>query len=146
MEDVNKRINNYENQERDIRHIIPLPISVLRTFGMWRLSHWSLILKLLYCIVTVSAFTFMILDIITLFCVIYFSENPTQTFFESCFFIFSVLCTLCKASGVVIKHDKIVFLFKMLLEDQCKPRDAEEVAIQNKTDSDSRYAQSKLNE
>ena len=82
----------------------------------------------------------MILDIITLFCVIYFSENPTQTFFESCFFIFSVLCTLCKASGVVFKHDKIVLLFKMLLEDQCKPRDSEEIAIQNKIDNDSRYA------
>ena len=36
MEDVTKRINNYKKEDRDIKHIIPLPILVLRIFGMWR--------------------------------------------------------------------------------------------------------------
>jgi len=103
--------------------------------GIWRPIEWcSSNAKALYGIFTVLILCSLYFLMLTQFMDIVFVIDNMDDFTMNSLIFVSMISVCCKATLIVVRRNAIIKLTEILLKEPCKPRDADEVAIQGKVD------------
>jgi len=103
--------------------------------GIWRPIEWcSKGIKMLYSIFTASILSSLYFLMLTQFMDIVLVIDNMDDFTMNSFIFATIIAVCCKATVIVLRRNAIIKLTEILLKEPCKPRDADEVAIQRKVD------------
>ncbi|XP_072767831.1 putative odorant receptor 71a isoform X2 [Anoplolepis gracilipes] len=117
-------------------HILPMSFALFTYTGYWRPVHFP-VNSLKYWIYNFySAFMFILLQLFMLYGIVdtFVISVSLQEFVDKCYLFLTIFGVSCKVVHLFIRRGKIIDLDKMLLKDNCIPRDVEETLIQAKFD------------
>ncbi|XP_019697643.2 odorant receptor 67a-like [Harpegnathos saltator] len=120
-------------------HILSVSFALLTYTGYWRPVNWP-VNSIKYWMYNVySAFMFILLQLFTFYGLVdtLLSVN-LQEFVDKCFLYLSILGVSIKVVYIFMHRQEIIDLDKMLLKENCIPRDADEESIQQKFDRNAR--------
>jgi len=122
-------------------HILPMPLALFTYSGYWRPVHFP-VNSLKYRMYNIySAFMFLLLQLFVFYGIVdtFILSASLPEFVNKCYLFLTIFGVSCKVMHVFICRGKIIELDKMLLEDNCVPRDIEEILIREKFDRYVRY-------
>ncbi|KAF3054264.1 Odorant receptor 040 [Nylanderia fulva] len=121
-------------------HILPVSFALFTYTGYWRPVHfpvnsWKYWLYNLY-----SVCMFTLLQLFVFYGIVdtFVASTSLQEFIDKCSLLLSCFGVSCKIVHLFIRREKIIELDKMLLKDNCIPRDIEERLIKQKFDRHAR--------
>ncbi|XP_011267286.3 odorant receptor 67a [Camponotus floridanus] len=117
-------------------HILPMPFALFTYSGYWRPVHFP-VNSLKYRMYNIySAFMFLLLQLFVFYGIVdtFILSASLPEFVNKCYLFLTILGVSCKVIHVFICRGKIIELDKMLLEDNCVPRNIEEILIREKFD------------
>lgn len=117
-------------------HILPVSFALLTYTGYWRPEHFPVNSLKYWMYNLYSAFMFVLLQLFVFYGIVdtFFLSASLQEFIDKCYLFLSVFGVSCKIVHLFIRREKIIDLDKMLLKDNCIPRDVEEISIKKKFD------------
>ncbi|GAB1863873.1 Odorant receptor [Camponotus japonicus] len=120
-------------------HILPVSFALFTYTGYWRPVHFP-VNSLKYWMYNIySAFMFVLLQLFVLYGIFdTFISASLEEFVDKCYLFLSIFGVSCKIVHLFIRRGKIIDLDKMLLKDNCIPRDVEEKLIKKKFDRHAR--------
>ncbi|KAH0948471.1 OrE12 [Eciton burchellii] len=121
-------------------HILPVSFALFTYTGYWRPVHFP-VNSLKYWLYNVySVFMFTLLNSFVFYGLVdtFFISTNVQEFVDKSYLFLSVGGVSCKVVNLFICREKIIDLSNMLLKENCVPRDADEVSIQEKFDRHAR--------
>lgn len=123
-----------------IMHILPVSFALFTYTGYWRPVHFP-VNSLKYWMYNIySAFMFVLLQLFVFYGIFdTFISASLEEFVDKCYLFLSIFGVSCKIVHLFIRRGKIIDLDKMLLKDNCIPRDIEEKLIKKKFDRHARY-------
>ncbi|XP_019885150.2 odorant receptor 49b-like [Camponotus floridanus] len=117
-------------------HILPVSFALLSYTGYWRPVHFPVNSLKYWMYNTYSVFMFILLQSFV-FCGIvdtFVLSASLEEFIDKCYIFLTIFGIFCKVMHLFIRRKKIIDLDKMLLKDNCIPRDIEETLIKKKFD------------
>ncbi|CAL1680527.1 unnamed protein product [Lasius platythorax] len=121
-------------------HILPVSFALFTYTGYWRPVHFP-VNSLKYWMYNIySVFMFVLLQLFVFYGLVdtFVMSTSLQEFIDKCYLFLSVFGVSCKIVHLFIRREKIIELDKMLLKDNCIPRDVEEILIREKFDRHAR--------
>ncbi|XP_072743414.1 putative odorant receptor 71a [Anoplolepis gracilipes] len=115
-------------------HILPVSFALLTYTGYWRPEYFPVNSLKYWMYNFYSAFMFILLQLFVFYGIVdtFVLSTSLQEFIDKCYLFLSVFGVSCKIVHLFIRRGKIIDLDKMLLKDNCIPRDVEEILIQAK--------------
>ncbi|XP_032667639.1 odorant receptor 4-like [Odontomachus brunneus] len=115
--------------------LLPLNFLIFTVSGIWRSVEWlSRCTKLLYNTFTFYTIAPLYFWVFSQFINLVLIIDNMEEFIVSFFIFLSYFAVSCKAAIAIIRRGAIIDLVETLSRAPCKPRDADEVAIQTKFD------------
>ncbi|XP_072767892.1 odorant receptor 4-like isoform X3 [Anoplolepis gracilipes] len=117
-------------------HVLPVSFALLTYTGYWRPVHFPVNSLKYWMYNLYSAFMFVLLHLFTCYGIVdtFVLSVNLEEFVEKCYLFLSIFGVSCKIVHLFIRRGKIIDLDKMLLENNCIPRDMEEKLIQERFD------------
>ncbi|XP_072767891.1 putative odorant receptor 71a isoform X2 [Anoplolepis gracilipes] len=121
-------------------HVLPVSFALLTYTGYWRPVHFPVNSLKYWMYNLYSAFMFVLLHLFTCYGIVdtFVLSVNLEEFVEKCYLFLSIFGVSCKIVHLFIRRGKIIDLDKMLLENNCIPRDMEEKLIQERFDRHAR--------
>jgi len=122
-------------------HILPVSFALLSYTGYWRPVHFPVNSLKYWMYNTYSVFMFILLQSFVFYGIVdtFVLSASLEEFIDKCYLFLTIFGVFCKVMHLFIRRRKIIDLDKMLLKDNCIPRDIEEILIKKKFDRHVRY-------
>lgn len=121
-------------------HILPISFGLLTYTGYWRPIHWP-VNSVKYWIYNIyTSFMFTLLQSFVFYGLVdTFLSSSLQEFVDKLYLFLSVFGVSIKLIHLFIRRRRIIGLDKMLLKENCIPRDSDEALIRQKFERNAKY-------